>query len=507
MLLLDIGTTDHHLARQLHGRPLTVDHQQPGGLRGAARRRRGPADPARRHGARATTARSSASSPRTTCARCTPTGCSSAPAACGPTAGAGHHRRRGARQARHARRRRRSSCWSPTPASSRAPGIARVCGPEELDAVVTNETPTRRRCDVLREAGVEVIDGMRLDHPGRWRLPGAPGATGPCWTTQGRGRVTDWCCTTSTRPAATRSAGCWPSRRRRRTATRPRVRATTDLDDALRGADFVFSAIRVGGLEGRVCDERVALGRGRAGAGDGRRRRRLLRAAHGAGGDAHRPTGSPTSRRTPGSSTSPTRRAWSPRRCRRVPGRPGDRHLRLAGRAVPAGRPRALGVDPDRACLDYAGPQPPRLAARACRSDGRDLLPELLADAAALASFEEGRLFGADWLRTLGAVPNEYLHYYYFNREAVAAPRRPRQTRGEFLLEQQARFYATARAPTAGARALGADPAGARDDLHGREPGGRRRRRARRRATWTAAATTGSRSPSCGRSPATSGPR
>ena len=39
----------------------------------------------------------------------------------------------------------------------------------------------------------------------------------------------------------------------------PVVRATTDVDDALRGADFVFSAIRVGGLTGRTLDERVAL--------------------------------------------------------------------------------------------------------------------------------------------------------------------------------------------------------------------------------------------------------
>ncbi len=35
--------------------------------------------------------------------------------------------------------------------------------------------------------------------------------------------------------------------------------ATTDLDEALDGADFVFTAIRVGGLAGRVVDERVAL--------------------------------------------------------------------------------------------------------------------------------------------------------------------------------------------------------------------------------------------------------
>src|SRR5215212_7398195 len=36
-------------------------------------------------------------------------------------------------------------------------------------------------------------------------------------------------------------------------------RATTDLDDAVEGADFVFSAIRVGRLEGRVVDESVPL--------------------------------------------------------------------------------------------------------------------------------------------------------------------------------------------------------------------------------------------------------
>src|SRR4051812_24953126 len=36
----------------------------------------------------------------------------------------------------------------------------------------------------------------------------------------------------------------------------PRVRVTADLDSALEGADFVFSAIRVGGLGARVQDER-----------------------------------------------------------------------------------------------------------------------------------------------------------------------------------------------------------------------------------------------------------
>ena len=51
---------------------------------------------------------------------------------------------------------------------------------------------------------------------------------------------------------------------------------------------------------------------------------------------------------------------------------------------------------------------------------------------------------GLDWVRALGAIPNEYLFYYYFQREATERIRSSAQTRGEFLLEQQSRFYAGA---------------------------------------------------------------
>ena len=69
------------------------------------------------------------------------------------------------------------------------------------------------------------------------------------------------CCTTSTRRGSSGSAACstgW----RPSTATRLPFRTTTDLDDAVEGADFVFCAIRVGQLEGRVVDESVPLGLG-----------------------------------------------------------------------------------------------------------------------------------------------------------------------------------------------------------------------------------------------------
>jgi len=79
---------------------------------------------------------------------------------------------------------------------------------------------------------------------------------------------------------------------------------------------------------------------------------------------------------------------------------------------------------------------------KAVHDESGDRLPELLSDDAALDQLEEGRLFGAEWLRSLGMVPSEYLYYFYFAAETIAAlGQRPR---GAYLLEQQAGFYASA---------------------------------------------------------------
>ena len=53
--------------------------------------------------------------------------------------------------------------------------------------------------------------------------------------------------------------------------------------------------------------------------------------------------------------------------------------------------------------------------------------------------------------RAIGALPNEYLYYFYRNREAVAAIGAADSTRGEYLLAQQERFYADTAADPAGA--------------------------------------------------------
>ena len=74
--------------------------------------------------------------------------------------------------------------------------------------------------------------------------------------------------------------------------------------------------------------------------------------------------------------------------------------------------------------------------------DGVDRLPSLLSDPELLGRIEEGRLFGAEWLQTLGAIPNEYLWYWYFRSDALAAELEASETRGEQILRQQEEFYA-----------------------------------------------------------------
>ncbi|WP_367125952.1 6-phospho-beta-glucosidase [Streptomyces phytohabitans] len=223
----------------------------------------------------------------------------------------------------------------------------------------------------------------------------------------------------------------------------PAVRATTDLDDALRGADFVFSAIRVGGLAGRVGDERVPLAEGVLG-----------QETVGAGGVLYGLRTLPVAVRIAERIADVAPDAWvinftnpagmvTEAMCRVFRERGlGDRVIGICDSPVGLCRraARALGADPDRAGYDYVGINHLGWLRRVV-VDGDDRLPGLLADPVALGTFEEGKLFGADWLRALGALPNEYLHYYYFNREAVASLRGADATRGEFLHAQQSRFY------------------------------------------------------------------
>jgi 6-phospho-beta-glucosidase len=221
--------------------------------------------------------------------------------------------------------------------------------------------------------------------------------------------------------------------------TRLPFRTTTDLDDAIEGADYVFAAIRTGQLEGRVVDESVPLGLGVLG-----------QETTGPGGICFALRTIPAMLALAQVVAERAPRAWlvnftnpAGMVTEAVQQVLGERAVGICD--TPSGLCRrvaaALGRDPGDLWFDYFGLN--HLGwLQGVRDRGGELLPGLLEDGERLAALAEGRLFGAEWLRSLGMIPNEYLYYFYFSADTVDAIRASPATRGAFLLEQQRAFYA-----------------------------------------------------------------
>ncbi|HTZ42357.1 MAG TPA: hypothetical protein VMB79_00710 [Jatrophihabitans sp.] len=221
------------------------------------------------------------------------------------------------------------------------------------------------------------------------------------------------------------------------------VRLAGSPDEAVTGADFVFSAIRAGGVDGRAADERRAV---RAGV--------LGQETVGAAGLAYALRTLPAALRIARAVADRAPSAWlinftNPAGLVTEASRAtlGDRVIgicdspaALVGRAC-----RALGVPPSAVRPDYLGINHLGWLRGLSAAGGAELLPALLADDDRLLSFEEGRLFGSRLLRRLGTIPNEYLYFYYHSRELLAA-QRDAPTRGEVVAGEQRAFYAAAAA-------------------------------------------------------------
>ena len=210
----------------------------------------------------------------------------------------------------------------------------------------------------------------------------------------------------------------------------PVLKPTTDLHRAVEGSDYVFAALRVGGLEGRRCDEHVALDLDVLG-----------QETTGPGGLAYAIRTVPVM-----VEAAKVIRDLAPNAYVMNFTNPagiiteamqtvlGDRVLGICDTPSGLGRRVAgmLGLDHTRVQMDYVGLN--HLGwMRRVMYDGRDVLPELMADDERLGAMEEGHVFGLDWIRSLGAIPNEYLYYYYFNRDAVRSIIGSGKTRGDFL--------------------------------------------------------------------------
>jgi 6-phospho-beta-glucosidase len=221
----------------------------------------------------------------------------------------------------------------------------------------------------------------------------------------------------------------------------PRLSSTSELAVALLGAHFVFSAIRVGGLAARTLDERIPLRLGVLG-----------QETTGPGAVAYGLRTIPVSMQI-----AQQMRAWCPEayviNFTNPAGMITEAMQRVLGSRVigvcdtPSDLVRriglALGADPTRIQPDYVGLN--HLGwLRGVLVDGIDVLPALLADEARVGVLDEAAIFGIPWLRATRSVPNEYLYYYYFTRDAIGSILSAGATRGEFLERQQAQFYRAA---------------------------------------------------------------
>ncbi len=210
------------------------------------------------------------------------------------------------------------------------------------------------------------------------------------------------------------------------------VSVTADVAEAFTGADFVFSAIRVGGDAGRVIDEEVALRRGLVG-----------QETTGPGGCAM------------ALRTIPVILRYCEILARCAPDAVLINFTNPAGlitqaisrhggvRAVgvcdtPSGAVRRLaeflGVDPDTAGYGYAGLN--HLGwITSFTAGGEERIGALLARYEELQRFDHRfAAFDAGLVRRLGAIPTEYLYYFYDPARYVAAVARAGATRGADVL-------------------------------------------------------------------------
>ncbi|WP_420111442.1 6-phospho-beta-glucosidase [Pseudactinotalea sp.] len=212
----------------------------------------------------------------------------------------------------------------------------------------------------------------------------------------------------------------------------PRVRIETDLRSAVEGADVIFSAIRVGGTQGRVRDEQVArdlglLGQETIGPGGLAYALRTVPVVDGVA----RLVASVAPRAWVVSFTNPAGLVTEAMRTHL-----GNRVVGICDTPIGLLRSaaRAVGL-PDREITgDYLGLN--HLGwLRSLEHRGEDHLPALLADRDALLRLDEAALYDVDWLRVLGCLPGEYLHYY------EPATAQEQSGRAAFLVQQQAAFF------------------------------------------------------------------
>ncbi len=195
-----------------------------------------------------------------------------------------------------------------------------------------------------------------------------------------------------------------------------RIQRTTDAREALQGADYVITTFRVGGIESRIVDERVALDQGVLG-----------QETTGPGGFAMAMRTIPVLlgyielmrevcpeawlinfANPAGMLAEVILRAANWRRAVGICDSPGT--VQRAAAAV-------LKATLDEVYLDYFGLNHLGWVRRIIYHE-TDVLPQMIAMIRQMGGFP-GLPFDADFLTEMGMIPNEYLYYFYNARQSV----------------------------------------------------------------------------------------
>jgi len=211
-----------------------------------------------------------------------------------------------------------------------------------------------------------------------------------------------------------------------------RVEFTTDLVQAVSGSDFIYTAIRVGGEQGRAIDERVALSHGVLG-----------QETTGPGGFAmalrtipvmleyarvierHAPNAWVVNFTNPAGLITEALTKHTKLKMIGICDAPSAMRLDVA---------KFLQVPADAIHIDYSGLNHLGWVSRVM-VNGEDRLPEIVANYERFAQVcPHMTCFSPLLIRQLGLLPNEYLYYYYYREQAVQHILGSKQTRGEQIL-------------------------------------------------------------------------
>ncbi|WP_230399557.1 family 4 glycosyl hydrolase [Novisyntrophococcus fermenticellae] len=232
-----------------------------------------------------------------------------------------------------------------------------------------------------------------------------------------------------------------------------KVWAAADPVEAVKGADYIVTTLRVGGDSSRVTDETIALDLGVIG-----------QETTGAGGFSmavrtipvllnycemikeHAPEAWIFNFTNPSGLVTQALRSAGYDRIIGICDAPSSTKFRMA---------KELGVTEDELYVEFFGLN--HLSwIRSVKKKGEEILPELLSDDVFLKHIQEFSMFDPELLRAIGFLPNEYLYYYYHREQALENIKKSGVTRGKTIEAVNAKMMKELQAMD-----MDADPEGA----------------------------------------------